>query len=149
MSVDNAVRSAIEPIIAGANLFLESLTISSAGKNRIIRILVDGEKSLSLDEVTAITKPISERLDTVIELGERAFTLEVSSPGVDFPLTLERHWNKNKGRLVRGNTRSGEEFHGRIIDVIDHVVELDVKKGEIKKLAIDEIHSGHIEIEFK
>jgi len=71
ISVESAIRDAIAPAISAQNLFLEALHVATAGKHRIIRILVDGEKPLSLDEVTAITKPISEILDSVTELGER------------------------------------------------------------------------------
>ena len=113
-AIDSAIQSAISPIVTDAGLFLEALQISSAGKHRIIRVLVDHmdpDTQLSLDEVTAVTKPISARLDELPELGERSFTLEVSSPGVDFPLTLPRHWAKNKGQR-KINARRGN-FQGK------------------------------------
>ncbi|NBR93620.1 MAG: ribosome maturation factor RimP [Actinobacteria bacterium] len=147
--IDTAVRSAIEPIITANNLFLEALHISTAGKHRIIRILVDGEKRLSLDEVTAITKPISEKLDEVAELGERPFTLEVSSPGVDFPLTLPRHWRKNKGRLVAIKIKSGEKITGRIHESSDLTVTIEMKAGNFQELSLSEVAEANIEIEFK
>lgn len=149
MSVENAVKEAIEPIISQAGLFLEALQISTAGKHRTIRVLVDGEKSLSLDEVTAITKPISERLDSLEAIGERAFTLEVSSPGVDYPLTLPRHWRKNQRRLVKVILNSGESIIGRIVNSDESAVELELPKVPLKSLRFDEIKSAHIEIEFK
>lgn len=149
MSVEDVVKEAINPIIAQANLFLEGLQISTAGKHRIIRVLVDGEKSLSLDEVTAITKPISERLDSLEILGERAFTLEVSSPGVDFPLTAPRHWRKNQQRLVRVIFQSGENIMGRILKSDETSVELELAKAQIRVYAFADIKSANIEIEFK
>lgn len=149
MSVENAVKDAIEPIINQAGLFLEALQIATAGKHRTIRVLIDGEKSLSLDEVTAITKPISERLDALDVLGERAFTLEVSSPGIDFPLTLPRHWRKNQKRLVQVVLTSGESFTGRIINSDESSVEFELPKVPVQILRFDEIKSAHIEIEFK
>lgn len=148
-SVENAIRDAITPAISAQNLYLEALQVSTAGKHRMIRILVDGEKALSLDEVTAITKPISEILDSVTELGERPFTLEVSSPGVDFPLTLPRHWRKNQGRLVGFTVKGDEKISGRITESTDNAVTIALKKGGAREFALSDITNANIEIEFK
>ena len=148
-AIEKAVRSAIEPTITTAGLFLESLQISTAGKNRMIRVLVDGAKPLSLDEVTAITKPISELLDAVVELGERPFTLEVSSPGVDFPLSLPRHWQKNVGRLVSITDVAGEKISGRISSVTESEVILEMAKGEVRHFDLKSVKEALIQIEFK
>ena len=151
-SVESAIREAISPLITEANLFLEALQISTAGKHRLIRILVDRldpQTPLSLDEVTAITKPISERIDSLTELGERPFTLEVSSPGVDFPLTLPRHWAKNVGRLVIVTLKSGEQATGRISSADEEGATIESKKGVAQKVLLAEIAQANIEIEFK
>lgn len=153
-AIDSAIQSAISPIVTDAGLFLEALQISSAGKHRIIRVLVDHmdpDTPLSLDEVTAVTKPISARLDELPELGERSFTLEVSSPGVDFPLTLPRHWAKNKGRLVAFTSKSGQKVTGRIIaaSTDSGSVIIESKKGEQHEYQLKEIGQANIEIEFK
>lgn len=149
ISVESAIIDAIAPAISAQNLFLEALHVATAGKHRIIRILVDGEKPLSLDEVTAITKPISEILDSVTELGERPFTLEVSSPGVDFPLTLPRHWRKNQGRLVAFTANGEEKISGRITESTDSAVTIEQKKGGAREFALKDITNANIEIEFK
>ena len=149
---DDAIRVAITPIVSEANLFLEALQITTAGKHRVIRILVDSldpKKSLSLDEVTAVTKPISTALDLITVLGDAPFTLEVSSPGVDFPLTLPRHWLKNRGRLVTLDKKTREKVSGRIIDSDETSVRIESKKGHVTELDFSEITRAHVEIEFK
>lgn len=148
-SVESAIRAAIEPAIIAKNLFLETLQVSTAGKHRVIRVLVDGDNPLSLDEVTAITKPISDALDSVTELGERPFTLEVSSPGVDIPLTLPRHWRKNRGRLVSFTIADDTKISGRITHSTDEKVTLDLAKEGEREFALTEIKNANIEIEFK
>ena len=153
-SVDSAIREAIAPIILEAELFLEALQISNAGKHRVIRILVDRldpETSLSLDEVTAITKPISACLDSLSDLGENPFTLEVSSPGVDFPLSLPRHWVKNKSRLAAITLKSGEKLTGRITssDEKSVFITIEGKKVEDRTIGFEDISHANIEIEFK
>lgn len=157
-SLESAIKDAISPIVAEAGFFLEALQISTAGKHRLIRVLVDRlepTSPLSLDEVTSITKPISASLDELSILGERAFTLEVSSPGVDFPLSLPRHWAKNQNRLVDCALRSGEALRGRIASSDNESVTLTVKdsrrgmKEEIsRKVRFDEIAHANVEIEF-
>lgn len=153
-SVDSAIRDAITPIIAEADLFLEALQISSAGKHRVIRILVDRRDPripLSLDEVTAVTKPISTSLDSLSALGEHPFTLEVSSPGIDFPLSLPRHWVKNQNRLAAITLKTGEKFTGRITssDETSATIAIEGKKVETRTVAFEEISHANIEIEFK
>ena len=151
-AINIAVKEAIEPILAQAELFLEDLHISTAGKHRVIRVLIDPINPgtpLSLDDVTAVTKPISARLDSLVELGERPFTLEVSSPGIDFPLTLPRHWAKNKTRLVTITRTSGEKLSGRIIASDEHGATLELNKGVIENVPFASVDQAHIEIEFK
>jgi ribosome maturation factor RimP len=153
-SVDSAIRGAITPIILEADLFLEALQISSAGKHRVIRILVDRRDPripLSLDEVTAVTKPISASLDSLSALGEHPFTLEVSSPGVDFPLSLPRHWVKNQNRLAAITLKTGEKYIGRITssDETSATITIEGKKVETRTVAFEDISHANIEIEFK
>ena len=151
-AIDDAIRVAITPIVSEANLFLEALQITTAGKHRVIRILVDSldpKKSLSLDEVTAVTKPISTALDLITVLGDAPFTLEVSSSGVDFPLTLRRHWLKNRGSLVKLDKQTREKVSGRIIDSDETSVRIESKKGHLTELDFSEITRAHVEIEFK
>ena len=103
----------IAPIVEGAGFVLEEITITPAGKRRLLTVFVDGEdRNLSLDEVTSVSKQISEVVDVLPELGDKPFTLEVTSPGVDRPLTLDRHWRKNVGRLVKIVTNDGQSING-------------------------------------
>jgi ribosome maturation factor RimP len=152
-SVDSVIREAITPIILEADLFLEALQITTAGKHRVIRILVDRRDphtSLSLDQVTAVTKPISTCLEELAILGERPFTLEVSSPGVDFPLSLPRHWVKNRNRLAAITLTTGEDLTGRITNSDESAVTLTLegKKVETRTVAFEDISQANIEIEF-
>lgn len=153
-SVDSAIRDAITPIILEADLFLEALQISTAGKHRVIRILVDRldpQKSLSLDEVTAVTKPISACLDSLSALGENPFTLEVSSPGIDFPLSQPRHWVKNQNRLAAITLTSGEKLTGRITSSDEKSVTITIegKKVDTRMIEFEDISRANIEVEFK
>jgi len=144
MSVQDDVSNTIRPIIEASGNYLEEVKVVAAGKRKLITIIVDGDTYLNLDQVTQITKSISEEIDNLKALGDGAFTLEVTSPGTDRPLTLPRHWKKNIGKLVKIIQMDGSQAAGRIIGSNDLEVELDsttIKFSEIKK--------AQLEIEFK
>jgi len=95
MPLNEEISAAIRPIIEATGNYLEELSITSAGKVKILTVIIDSDTHLNLDQVTAVTKEISEVIEALPELGDGAFTLEVTSPGLDRPLTKPRHWCKN------------------------------------------------------
>jgi ribosome maturation factor RimP len=97
-----------------------------------------------LDQITAVTKEISEVIETLEELGDSAFTLEVTSPGIDRPLTKPRHWRKNFDRLVKITMTSGKDIQGRI----GEATETNVLVGD-QKVSFEDIKRAVLEIEFK
>jgi len=110
MSLVTSIEQALTPIVIDAGFFLEEVTVTSAGNRRLVTCVVDGEKALNMDEVTSISREISVFLEEAPFMGDTAFTLEVTSPGVDRPLTLPRHWRKNLTRLVRITQTNGLSF---------------------------------------
>ncbi len=139
-----AIDTAITPAIVAAGCYLEEITIVPAGKSRILTVIVDSDSHLNLDQVTAVSRDISEITETLEVLGDQAFTLEVTSPGIDRPLTLPRHWRKNHGRLVAVVLNEGSEVKGRIGDASDESALVDdrtVNYADVKKAVL--------EIEFK
>lgn len=86
----------------------------------MVRVSVDTDGGIGLDEVAAVTRIVSEALDRTDVMGDAPYTLEVGSPGVSRPLTLPRHWRRNIGRLVRVVPADGATpFEGRIAAVAD------------------------------
>jgi ribosome maturation factor RimP len=79
---------------------LESVRISAAGKRWLLRVVVDADGGPSLDDIALVSHSVAAALDTSGVMGQEAYTLEVSSPGVDRPLTEPRHWRRAVGRLV-------------------------------------------------
>jgi len=129
-------------------LDLEAVDLSKAGKRSVLRVAVDKDGGVSMDDIAEATKAISEVLDESDLMGNNAFTLEVSSPGVDRPLTLPRHWRRNATRLVKVNLADGDPIEGRIVDSDDDGVTLDVAEVEVR-VAYSAITKAKIQIEFK
>jgi ribosome maturation factor RimP len=126
-----AVRSLAEPIVAGLDCDLEDVVIRQAGKRRLVRIVVDQRSGgLTLDLVASISREISRVLDDSPILGSSAYVLEVTSPGVDRPLTLPRHWVRAVGRLVQVTPRAGEAIVGRVLSADESQAVLDVDGSE-------------------
>ena len=144
MPLNEEISAAIRPIIEASGNYLEELTITSAGKVKILTVIVDSDAHLNLDQITAVTKEISEVIEALESLGESAFTLEVTSPGIDRPLTKPRHWRKNFDRLVKITMSSGQEFEGRI----GEATETTALVGD-QKVSFEDIKRAVLEIEFK
>ena len=144
MPLNEEISAAIRPIIEASGNYLEELTITSAGKVKILTVIVDSDTHLNLDQITSVTKEISEVIEALESLGESAFTLEVTSPGIDRPLTKPRHWRKNFDRLVKITMSSGQEFEGRI----GEATETTALVGD-QKVSFEEIKRAVLEIEFK
>lgn len=129
-------------------LDLEAVDLSKAGKRSVLRVAVDKDGGVSMDDIAEATKAVSGVLDDSDLMGNNAFTLEVSSPGVDRPLTLPRHWRRNMTRLVKVNLAEGDPIEGRIIASDEDGVTLDVAEAEVL-VAYEAITKAKIQIEFK
>jgi ribosome maturation factor RimP len=137
----------LAPVVTGAGLDLEDVTISAAGRRRVLRVVVDRDGGVDLDTVAEVSRAISAVLDRDGGLGEIPYTLEVTSPGVGRPLTEPRHYRRALGRLVRVDTTDGRVLTGRIRSVHDDGIVLDVQ-GQEHELRWAALRTGHIEVEF-
>jgi len=146
MSTREQILQILEPIASNMGLDLEDVEIKSAGKHSIVQVSIDKDGGINLDEVAQISNQISEALDAKEVLGEKPYTLEVGSPGIDRALTLPRHWRRNNGRLVKINFGSNSEI-GRIIESDEEKVSLEVK-GKTRSINFDKIDKAFIQIEF-
>lgn len=151
MALKDQISELITPALQKAGYFLEDVNLVSPGQHRIVTVIVDGETGLNLDQVTVASKLVSELLDEASFMGETPFTLEVTSPGIDRPLTLPRHFAKNVDRLLKVTKNDGLVITGRIRSNTQDDVTLEVtEKKEVKEVAISlsEIKRAMIEIEF-
>ena len=140
MTNKEQVLAVITPAIESLGFYIEDITITSAGKRSMLTVIVDGDTHLSLDQVTVATKAISEIVENLPTLGNNPFTLEVTSPGLDRPLTKPRHWRKNQDRLIKIVLTDGKEIKGRIKDSDETSVTVDVQAinfADIKRATLE------------
>ncbi|MCP3797848.1 ribosome maturation factor RimP [Allokutzneria sp. A3M-2-11 16] len=137
--VDEAVRA--------AGFELEQLDVRSAGRRRVLRVVVDSERGVNLDEVADASRSVAEALDAREDVLPDAYTLEVSSRGLDAPLTKPRHWRHTRLRLAKVRLSDGAEFVGRVGDADDEGVQLLVG-GSLRRVTYTDIARALVEVEF-
>lgn len=151
MALKDQISELVTPAVSDLGFYLEDIHIATPGNHRIVTCIVDGDLSLNLDQVTSVSRVISELLDEAAFMGETPFTLEVTSPGVDRPLTQPRHFAKNVDRLLKIVKLDGSEVTGRILSNTDQDVTLTVtvKKETVEQtVALAGIKRAVVEIEF-
>ncbi len=151
MALKDQISELLSPALHKAGYFLEDVNLVNPGQHRIVTVIVDGESALNLDQVTVASKLVSELLDEASFMGETPFTLEVTSPGIDRPLTLPRHFAKNIDRLLKVTKIDGIVVTGRILSNTEDSVTLTVaEKKEVKEVvvALADIKRATVEIEF-
>ena len=144
------LRTLVEPVVSAAGLDLEDLGVSRAGRRHVVRITVDGEDGVGHDELTDVSHRLSTALDEAEAAGGElpldAYTLEVTSPGVDRPLTQPRHWRRNVGRLVAVRATQSS-FTARVADVTaDGVAFAD--PGPADPVPFEQLGPGRVQVEF-
>ncbi|EWT07090.1 hypothetical protein N864_12645 [Intrasporangium chromatireducens Q5-1] len=165
MSAADQVRESLEPVIAPLGLVIEDVTVSPAGKRRVVRVLVDTDvrgiavadtssvvEPLSLDRVAEATHAVSDALDASAALGDAPYVLEVSSPGVGRPLTTRDQFRRNVGRLITVE-HAGGEVTGRLVAVGADTLTLEVpaaKKSPEHSVSVDlgDVRKGTVQVEF-
>lgn len=144
MGKKEEISAVITPALKSLGFYLEDITITTAGKRSMLTVIVDADNHLLLDQVTAATKAIGELVEGIQSLGDSPFTLEVTSPGIDRPLTKPRHWRKNIDRLIKVILLDGKEVKGRIKDASELSATVDQQV-----ILFTDIKRAILEIEFK
>ena len=145
------LRELVRPVIEAAGCDLEDLTVAAAGRRTVVRILVDNDAGITLDGVAEVSRAVGAALDAADEadpgLLGASYVLEVSSPGVDRPLTEPRHWRRNIGRLVSVTPREGSAVAGRVVATDESGITLDLD-GEQRTLAYTDVVRAAVQVEF-
>jgi ribosome maturation factor RimP len=144
---EGSVADVIRPVIAAAGMDLESVRVSAAGRRRLLRVVVDSDQGVSLDDAAAISRKLSAVLDAAPVMGDFPYTLEVSSPGVDRPLTDPRHWRRAVGRLVQVTAADVGPISGRVLAADVDEVTLDVG-GDRRRFGYAALGAGAVQVEF-
>jgi ribosome maturation factor RimP len=136
------LHARLEPLVAGLGFDLEELRVTRVGRRTLVKVVVDVDGGLELDDVAEVSRAVDAHLDADDPFSG-PFVLEVSSPGVDRPLTEPRHWRRNVGRLVEV-THDDAPLTARIVAADDAGVTFDTA-GTV---AYGQLGPGRVQIEF-
>ena len=146
-AIRDRIESELVDPLGALGLDIEAVEISPAGKRRILRVAVDKDGGVTLDDVADATREVSRVLDDSDVMGEQPYTLEVTSRGVDRPLTLPRHWRRNADRLVKVTLTDGSAMTGRISGSDDDKATLEVS-GKRREVAYGDVAKALVQVEF-
>jgi len=141
------VRAALDPVVSAAGYDLEDVSITAAGRRSVVRVVVDRDGGIDLDAVADVSRAVSATLDNADVMGATPYVLEVTSPGVDRPLTDPRHWRRATGRVVRVSVADSGQVTGRVVSASDDEVTVDVD-GDTRAFGYADLGPGHVQVEF-
>ena len=145
----SALWDLIEDAVTAEGFDLESLDVSRVGRRGRVKVVVDSDDGVDLDQCAELSHKVSAILDANDDLmGDGPYTLEVSSPGVTRPLTLPRHWRRNIGRLVRVVLSDGGVVTGRVTAADEREAVLDVA-GRTREVQYDKVGKAKVQVEFR
>ncbi len=144
---EQQIAQIVAPIVAEHGADVEFVTIRKAGRRHVVVIALDADGGISLDDIAAVSPQVSEALDESDVMGEAPYTLEITSPGVNRPLTLPRHWRRAENRLVKVTLADGGTVEGRIGASDDQTVTLTVA-GAQRTIAYADVDTAVVQVEF-
>lgn len=139
MQLENTLRKLAEETLEGTGLFLVDVAGSQTGRR--FRVIVDGDQGVSIGQCVSVSRQISAQLDTM-DLPDSAFTFEVSSPGADAPLKMQRQYPQHIGRTMNVWTLGGQMYEGVLQSTDDEGIVLSpepVKGWTTKKKIVPEL----------
>lgn len=149
MSAVSRVTELIEPVVRTLDLDLEDVRISTVGRRSIVKVIVDGDEGVNLDLVADVSRAVADAIDAAGVMGDADWSLEVTSPGVERPLTLPRHWRRAVGRMVLVHFADGREDLGRLLEFDEEHGDAQFNfKGATRTRNIDTITKAIVQVEF-
>ena len=144
----------VEPLIAAEGYDLEDVAVSRAGRRNLVRVVVDADGGVDLDAVATVSRVVSDALDADLDSASPlaaalagSYTLEVTSPGVDRPLTEPRHWRRAAGRLVTTEVE-GRHVTGRVVAADRRRRRTGRRPGAGSRFPGASLGRGKVQIEF-
>jgi len=146
ISVDG-IKELAAPVVGAAGLDLEDVQVAKVGKREKLTVIVDADGGVDLDAIAEVSSALSAELDAREDVASSPYVLEVTSPGVDRPLTDPRHWRRAKDRLVTVDLTDGSSVTGRVVSSDEASVVLEVD-GAHRDVAFADIDRAIVQVEF-
>jgi ribosome maturation factor RimP len=167
MNDQQRIAQLLEPYLGGGLYYVVDCQVAGRqGGTLKVTVLLDSDAGITIDECARIGRQLGNDMDEQNVFGEAVpFNLEVSSPGVDFPLSQPRQFQKNVGRTLKVDITAGQTLVGTLLEVTETGIVLDVPPLKISKtkrktltelppegiqpIAFEAIRKATVEITFK
>jgi ribosome maturation factor RimP len=145
-----------ESLLKDPSHFVVDVVLSTKPGSKRVLVLVDGDQGISIDDCAELSRAMSTQLDED-DTWEDAYTLEVSTPGLDQPLKLKRQYVKNRGREVKVMTKDKQWIAGKLAEVSEDSITLlrsmtnEKKQKEEQTVTInfDQLEKTLVQVSFK
>lgn len=149
MEILERVRFLADPIVSSAGMELVEVQYRREARGWVLRLLIDKEGGVTLDDCTLISREVGRNLD-VEDFISTPYTLEVSSPGLNRPLKTERDYLKYRGHLIRVKTFSPvgnrRQFKGKLLGISNREIEIQVDQ-EVCQIPLANVAKAHLEMD--
>lgn len=147
---EERVTELLSQLVCDRGFDLEGVAVVKAGKHSAVRVMIDRDEGVDLDALNGLSREISDVFDGVTDFGEAPYNLEVTTPGIDRPLTESRHWRRARGRKVRIEL-ADEKVDARVGAVDGGVLTVVLRtKGELstREISLGDIVEAVVQVEF-
>lgn len=157
IELKQAIEEIVEKHLPDENHFIVEVKMSEKSGKKLLNILLDADEGVTIQACAKLSRAVSEELEAKDMMPE-AYILEVSSPGLDFPLSSRRQFQKNIDRELKISLTSGEEIIGKLLEVTETGVKVLVKKKKEKgkkateeevTLPFEEMKKSIVQVSFK
>jgi ribosome maturation factor RimP len=146
--VSDRLRPTVERAVTSVGFDLEEIDIRQAGRRKLVRVVVDADSGVGLDDIATVSRQVAAELDEQDEVLGGPYTLEVTSPGVDRPLTAARHWKRAHLRAVEITMRDGSVRSGRIGRADEDVVRVLIDSA-VREVRYADVDRAVVRVEFR
>jgi ribosome maturation factor RimP len=147
--IDARVRAVAEDVLRGSNLYLVEVSVRGIKGSRVVEIFVDGDEGIDVEELARISREVGFLLETDDVIAGR-YSLNVSSPGADRPLTMPRQFPKHVGRSLKVRYRSPEGesrvAEGRLEEVTDDGIAMQIDRSKRITLRFAEVIDARVQL---
>ncbi|HRK53839.1 MAG TPA: ribosome maturation factor RimP [Cyclobacteriaceae bacterium] len=158
MDLNTSITEMAASLLKEPHLFLVEVVISGNRVQKKVVVIIDGDKGANIEDCSKLSRALSAKLDEE-EIIPEMYTLEVTTPGVDFPLKLKRQYKKHIGRGFKITLTDKSQIKGKLTGTGDEFIEIEFeektdkksKKKEMKtmELPFDMIDKAFVQISFK
>lgn len=149
LSLEERLRTLVEEVLAGTPHYVVDLDVRGAPGARVAELFLDSDGPLGVDDLARLSRDLEFLIDTE-ELFQGMYRLDVSTPGVNRPLKLNRQYKRNVGRLLQVHYRtddgSNTEVTGKLLTADDDAVEVEVPGQEPRRIPYNAIHWAKVKL---